>query len=92
MEEGKRFSLIYLERGGPVLDSPRFRRRLFGFYLERLTAHKWEIESAIRRELGVEVRSLEGFFCKAESRDILDCITVIYKTMILSNPYGIYIT
>jgi hypothetical protein len=84
MEEGKRFSLLYLERGAPLRDSQRFRNRLSAYFVEQLNDHRWDIENLIKQETGAKVSWRDGpdigsFFEKAEVRDVLDTITVVYQ-------------
>lgn len=85
MEEGKRFSLIYLERSAPVRDSQRFRNRLAAYFGKELDKYSFEIFNIIKRETGAEIlRShiafgIPDFFKKNELRDVLDSITLIYS-------------
>src|SRR3989338_1104213 len=89
MEEGQRFSLIYLERSGPVRDSTRFRNRLAAYYLDHLHENfKGPICKIIVKETGAEIRfimgwgyDLENFFKKNDLRDVLDSITLIYQVV-----------
>jgi hypothetical protein len=93
MEEGTRFSLLYLERSTPARDSKRFRNRLAAYYWDNL--HKYyehEIYKIINLETGAEVPwagmgySISDFFKKNELRDVLDSITLIYN--VLPNNYN----
>ena len=90
MEENKRFSLIYLERGEPKRDSVRLRKRLGAFYEDKLDHYRDEIVKEIHKELGVEVPLTLGgpnvpdLFEKAELRDILDSVTIIYTVLMES--------
>jgi hypothetical protein len=43
--------------------------------------HKWLINSALRRELGIDFHSEETFFVGGDMRDVLDSITVIYDAL-----------
>ena len=89
MDEGKRFSLIYLDRSTPLKDSQRFRNRLAAYYKENLHEHHCEkIKKEIEKEIGVEVSyksyfgwDLPGLFKKVEFRDVLDSITTIFQAM-----------
>lgn len=89
MEEGKRFSLIYLERSVPVRDSARFRNRLAAYYWDHLHENlKEPIRKIIIKETGAEIPyvvnfgySVADFFKKNELRDILDSITLIYQVV-----------
>ena len=56
MNEGKRFSLLYLDRSEPLRDSKRFRNRLAAFYWESLDKyHENRISHSIQLEIGAEV-------------------------------------
>ena len=88
MNEGVRFSLLYLDRSESLKDSKRFRNRLAAFYRESL--HEYDenlIVKSIQLEIGAEVPSMysgylvSDFFKKTELRDLLDSITVIYKAL-----------
>jgi hypothetical protein len=86
--EGIRFSLIYLERSAPARDSQRFRNRLAAYYSDYLYKYyDHEICKIIELETGAKVPSnagyyfLSNFFIKNELRDVLDSITLIYKTI-----------
>lgn len=93
MEVGKRFSLLYLDRSKTLRDSQRFRNRLTAFYWKEL--HKLfggDIKRAIQLEIGAEVPFIGGsydvseFFKQSELRDLLDSITIVYKT--IKTKYG----
>lgn len=92
MNEGQRFSLLYLDPSKTLKDSQRFSNRLAAFYQNFLRDYGTIIIEAIRLEIGAEVpigRSGHGynvsdFFKKAELRDILDSIAVFYNTIIRS--------
>ena len=87
MDEGQRFSLLYLDRSRTLKDSQRFRNRLAAFYSKSLNNYRDKIIEAIHLEIGAEIRigpggyMLSDFIKKAESRDILDSITVIYSVI-----------
>jgi hypothetical protein len=88
MEEGKRFSQVYLERGAPLRDSQRFRNRLAAYYLQRLSReHELKIVRIIEAETGVQLifsgyhPNVTGFLQQAELRDVLDSITLIYQVI-----------
>lgn len=95
MDEGQRFSLLYLDRSKPLRDSQRFRNRLAAFYWEYLyKLHESQIVRAIQLEIGAEVPtvaygySVSDFFKKAKLRDLLDSITVIHSVIISSSFKG----
>jgi hypothetical protein len=87
MEEKKRFSLLYIDRGKPGPDSDRFRKRLSAFYYEKLNDFQDNIIREIHKELGATIPygpggfSIGGFFEKAPLRDILDSVTIIYTVL-----------
>jgi hypothetical protein len=87
MNEGKRFSLVYLDRSTPLKDSQRFRNRLAAFCSQNLVSHWDEIVKIIRKETGAEIPVhpvgyyLEQFFKKDDLRDILDSITIIFQVL-----------
>lgn len=90
LPSGQRFSHVYIERGSPLRDSPRFRRRLAEYLRAHVAqGHQYStdlnsaIGGALQRELGVTVPShfgydLAAFFERAELRDVLDAITIAY--------------
>ncbi len=83
MEEGKRFSQVYLERGAPTGDSERFRNRLLSFYTELALAYLLETVRLIEKETGALMPSgIDDFFRDNELRDILDSITLIYDVLV----------
>lgn len=89
MEEGKQFSLLYLDRSKTLRDSQRFRNRLAAFFSQFLNDDfNDEIAQIIKLEIGAEItRSISSylvsdFFKKGELRDLLDSITVIYNNLI----------
>lgn len=93
MEVGKRFSLLYLDRSKTLRDSARFRNRLAAFYWQSLHEYyKEDIRRAIQLEIGAEVPfivssyDVSEFFIKSELRDLLDSITIVYKTV--KSMYG----
>ena len=86
MDEGKRFSHVYLERTEPVKDSPRFRNRLGSYCYDNFDdGTSFGIIKIIKKETGADIpliRStfslvLEDFFKKNAMRDILDSITLM---------------
>jgi len=89
MNQGQRFSILYLDRGEPVRDSKRFRNRLAAFYWEKLhKSCKENIKAILQKEAGIEIPfiqnfgfDLSGFFKKNELRDILDAITLVYQAL-----------
>jgi len=90
MNQGQRFSLLYLDRSEPVRDSQRFRNRLDAFYWDKLAKeHKKDIQNILKKEAGIEIPYLQNFgfnlsdvFKKNELRDVLDTITLIYQCLI----------
>ena len=61
MEEGKRFSLVYLDKGAPIQDSERFRRRLASFFDQNFIAFREEISNKIELETGSKVPFIVNF-------------------------------
>ena len=90
MENGKRFSLLYLDRSAPIRDSARFRNRLAAYYWEHLNEyHKGPIINIIQKETGAKIPfnvvsgySISDFFKRNELRDVLDSITLIYHVLL----------
>jgi hypothetical protein len=90
MNEGQKFSLLYLDRSKTLKDSQRFRNRLAAFFQNFLRNYGTQIIEAIRLEIGAEIPvgrtgygyNVSDFFKKAELKDILDSITVLYNTII----------
>ncbi len=80
---GQRFSMVYMDRGTPMPDSPRMRNRV------RFLVRELKIDGLARyieAELGVYVPgsrdydpNWDSFFNKSEIRDILDTVTGIVK-------------
>jgi len=105
MSIGQRFSLLYLNRDEPARDSQRFRNRLAAFYWDRLSKnHKDEIKKILQSEAGIEIPYLQNFgynlsdvFKKNELRDVLDSITLIYRSLKprgytqLSNEWKVFV-
>ncbi|MCG5239833.1 hypothetical protein ACIU1J_14570 [Azospirillum doebereinerae] len=77
---GQRFTHVYVERGKPVLDSKRMRRRIYQFVMKHYS-YGTAIE-LLHRELGVDIgfsaSDLRGFYENSDVKDILDSITIIY--------------
>lgn len=88
--DGPLFSRLYLERGTPQSDSKRFRIR-FGAMLDDTPFSRKYTADLILREIGVRVPSsgIPGritfsyapFVRDASLRDLLDVITLIYKSI-----------
>jgi hypothetical protein len=91
MDEGQRFSFLYLDRSTKLRDSERFRNKLAAFFAQSLSRdYGTDILGAIQLEIGANVPigrsgygyNISEFFKKSEIKDILDSITVIYSTII----------
>jgi hypothetical protein len=90
MVEMQRYSQLYIEKGNPFSDSPRFRNRLAAFVLRRCEDRIcWEIYNEIKEKIGPEILFLSGwtttvgnFLQRGELRDILDSITVVYNVLL----------
>lgn len=90
---GQRFSHIYSDKGAPQKDSRRFRKRLGVFFYERFADDAHKVGTCIARELGVDVPvhgigayNIATFLTEADLRDVLDSITLIFKTLKESTP------
>ncbi len=82
MNEGMKFSLLYLDRSKSLKDSKRFRKRLSAFFYENLNFHDSLIGTQIEMEVGAEVNSaIYNFIVNTNLRDLLDSITIIYETL-----------
>ena len=58
MEEGKRFSQIYLERGAPVRESRRFRNRLSAYFDRHLRERTNQVAPADKPKQGLKFLEL----------------------------------
>lgn len=82
---GLRFSQNYLERGLPLKDSPRARRRLYRLFTQLKSSADYA--SPLETETGAKIPfahydyNWEGFFEGNLLRDVLDAITVFYPIM-----------
>lgn len=93
-QRGALFSRVYLERGKPQADSKRFRARV-GSEIASLPFPHANTAGLILRELGVKVEKVghtriiykfESFINTAALRDVLDTITLIYRSIQSANP------
>lgn len=85
----QRFSQIYLERGVPTQDSKRFRNRLAAYFEQHLSEHHgFYIVRNYEAETGSHVPGTRGYECfeavfeTGELRDVLDAITIVFRTLI----------
>lgn len=83
-----RFSQIYLDRGQPTKDSPRFRNRLGAYFGQELADRcNYPCIAAYEMETGVTVpwiggsRHFQEVFKKAEIRDVLDAVTITFHVL-----------
>ncbi len=89
MHEGNLFSRSYLQRGKPTQDSQRFRNRIAAFYWKEIhDYYKEEVRKNLELEAGIKFPYVSNVgysfskFCEAgDLVDILDSITVIYRTL-----------
>jgi len=95
MKDGEFFSRQYLRPVETLRDSPRFRKRLEGYFFDRLAkSFGHEVSKLIQRELGIQVPfhstgyDWVRFFEEAELRDILGAITATYRVLERSNVAG----
>jgi hypothetical protein len=83
--EGQRFTHVYVDRGKPVDDSPRLRRRVAALCDEIIfhVGDRHEVASIIPLELGLEVPLMgadwKAFLREIEIRDLLDLITIVFR-------------
>ena len=85
MSDKKRFSQLYIERGAPLPDSPKFRVRLAQYLGEYGYDHCNQLAGELTKELGIEsstravgAAALAGILKSADVHDVLDSVTVIY--------------
>lgn len=92
--EGEFFSRLYIERGTPVRDSPRLRKRLLA-YLQQdpfLSAGLHDIVAEAAREIGIPfpygaaTLDIAWLYGEGEIRDVLDSITVVCRLAKQRNP------
>jgi hypothetical protein len=84
---GERFDHVYVERGKPIDDSERLRRRMHAAFrdLNLLDSAKGLIGSRLEAELGIDMPTgwagyiFEQFFVDAELRDVLSGVTIIWR-------------
>lgn len=91
---GERFSRVYLEKGPPLEDSPRMRFRIRSYFFDISThiLNHDKLAEEIHKHLGVEVPvhefgvrigecsyNIGKFLDKAEVRDFLDTITIVWE-------------
>lgn len=95
-QKGKRFSLVYLERGAPARDDQRFRNRLAAYYLEHIHDRFGDgIRKALQREAGIHVPlqayryRVDKVLKEGDLRDVLDSITIIYHGLINQGHRGL---
>lgn len=84
----QRFSQIYLERGVPTQDSKRFRNRLAAYFEQHLSEHHgFYVIRNYEAETGAHVPGTRGYQCfeavfeTGELRDVLDAITIVFRTL-----------
>lgn len=81
-ETGELFSRSYLDRGKPLRDSDRLRRRLLAYFQNMLEEHWADLSLALEVNSGADMNDFSNaprFFLRAEIRDILDAITYVYR-------------
>jgi hypothetical protein len=79
---GRPFTHVYVERGAPTRDSPRFRARLSGYIYREVSedgCHR--AVSVIHTELGIRLNTaqLPGHFEKCSLPDLLNSITYVFR-------------
>jgi len=85
---GELFSRVYLERGAPLQDSPRFRNRLDAYLGGHAADHR-DLSAFLRREAGLIVRfpgyyDFTALFTNEPIEHVLDVITLIWKYFVLT--------
>ncbi len=85
---GQRFSLTYLDRGQPMPDSDRFRRRTTRYFEDHVAQYTGDkVAALIEREAGVDVPTgydsylWSEFLEKCDVRDLLDTITFTWQAL-----------
>ena len=97
--KGELFSRIYIPKGNPLPDSPRFRLRIGSHAWGRIYSLSqysnsdpiYKFAKLVKEELGVQVPlegvslnaqwNIQGFFQKAEIRDVLDGISLVTRLL-----------
>lgn len=90
---GQRFSHVYIERGPPLEDSPRVRRRIAAMIANNpdLT----ELSPLLPRELGVDVvwagygTNWPDTLARLAVRDFLDLITLAFRLLLQKRQTGL---
>lgn len=83
-----RFSKLYLERGQPTRDSERFRNRLSAYFRDNLHDVEYRCRLLYESETGAKVPWVGGgwdfsaVFEQAELRDVLDAVTITFRTLL----------
>src|SRR5262245_21351227 len=83
--QGKRFSHVYIKRGGePVQDSPRMRWRLASLIRNDDST---DLRERVERELGIPGprstgRSWDELLEKWQLKDVLDLVTIVYRQLV----------
>lgn len=92
--EGQLFSRVYLDRGTPARDSPRFRNRLASYCQDQIhIENRREIGALIRRELGITLQHnyyVSGWFLEPALRDVLDTITLVWRHCKQRNQHHVW--
>tara|TARA_B100001250_G_scaffold410746_1_gene437829 strand:- start:649 stop:1485 length:837 start_codon:yes stop_codon:yes gene_type:complete len=88
MNQGERFSQIYLERGKPTRDSGRFRNRIAACFRDQFSRNyndqvinEYELETGARCKWRGIARWFSEDLQEAELRDLLDGITIVYRVL-----------
>ena len=92
---GEQYDHVYMIRGEPVLDSPRFRTRVAAYISQSLSQFNADIVQMIVRERGVDLavyglsdrnpNLLRNFIRDAEVADFLSSITLIWRLLTARN-------
>jgi len=79
---GQRFTHVYGERGDPVPDSTRMRKRIAALFSGMGLQRIIDATALFEGELGVEVVHYTSFFEDAELHDLLDSITLVHHALV----------
>lgn len=94
---GELYSRVYLDRGAPKQDDKKFRIRLGAYCDEQFRYHTFgrSVTRYLMREAALKVPwagsdfDFTNFFLNLKLRDLLDCITIIWRHLSEPNDEGI---
>jgi hypothetical protein len=91
---GQRFSHAYIERGAPIEDSPRVRRRIAAV-IDETRDFEGHLAQEVPRELGVNMvwgaygPNWPEFLSRIAHSDFLDLITLAYRLLLRKRRGGL---